>query len=423
MNRGKRNLWGIWLLAAVALVAVAGVAWAQPREVRIAVSSGQLIEFPRAARSVFIADPAIADVQVPAKNSVIVFGRKPGQTTLLAIDEQDKLLASIQVVVGYDLGAVSRLVRQDVPSAAIELSSTPTGVIMTGTVPDAATADKVSSTVKRYVSDKDEVVNNLQVSGAQQVNLRVRVAEVQRTVEKALGFNWETIAAPGSFAFGLATGRNGFLGGQAGIPALVPGATLPNVNTLISPASTVNGQGVTPFSGFANLATNRANVNALIDALAEEGLVTVLAEPNLTATSGQRASFLAGGEFPIPIAQSGTAGALPTITVDYKQFGVSLAFVPTVMSSDRISLNVRPVVSALPSTGAVVIAGFAIPALNVRRAETTIELGSGESFAIAGLIQNNPSTDINKYPGNSATFRCSAPCSGHRPFSAVNPNS
>jgi pilus assembly protein CpaC len=399
MNQGQRRLWGAWLLAVMALVAVAGAAWAQPREIRIAVSSGQLIQFPRAARSVFIADPSIADVQVPSKNSVIVFGRKPGQTTLLAIDEQDKLLASIQVQVGYNLADVSRLVRQDVPSAAIELTSTPTGVVLAGTVPDAATADKVNSSIKRYINEKDELVDNLQVSGGQQVNLRVRVAEVQRTVTKALGFNWAAITSPGSFAFGLSTGRNAFLGGQGAVPALVPGAPLPAVNTLINPASPVNGLGVPPYATFGNYTSNRANVNVLVDALAEEGLVTILAEPNLTATSGQRASFLAGGEFPIPIAQAGATGALPTITVEYKQFGVSLAFVPTVMSSDRISINVRPEVSELTSTGAVDISGFVIPALNVRRAETTIELGSGESFAIAGLIQNNASTDISKYPG------------------------
>jgi pilus assembly protein CpaC len=375
-------------------------AMAQQRVVRVAVSSGQLIDFPRAARSVFIADPSIADIQVPAKNSVIVFGRKPGQTTLFAIDDQDKLLASIQIIVGYDLAEAERLVRQDV-SAPIELTSTPTGVIMSGTVPDASTADKVRTAIQRYLGEKEEVVNQLRVTGPSQVNLRVRIAEIARTVTKQLGFNWEAIVNPGSFSFGLDTGNRGFLpfGGS-------PAAALANpplsVNGLLLAPTALGNASATPNQSFINLNTGRATVNNLIDALAEEGLVTILAEPNLTATSGQTASFLAGGEFPIPVAQTGaTAGSSPTITVEFKQYGVSLDFVPTVLSSDRISIRVRPEVSELTTAGGFPIPGFTtvIPALNVRRAETTVELGSGQSFAIAGLIQNNSSNDINKYPG------------------------
>jgi pilus assembly protein CpaC len=142
------------------------------------------------------------------------------------------------------------------------------------------------------------------------------------------------------------------------------------------------------------------SVNSLIDALAEEGVVSLLGQPNLSAESGQVASFLAGGEFPIPVAQTGgTGGTAPTITIEFKPFGVRLDFVPTVLSSDRISIKVRPEVSELTTNGAISINNLTIPALNVRRAETTVQLGSGESFAIAGLIRNNSDTNINKYPG------------------------
>src|SRR5207244_4178083 len=210
-------------------------------------------------------------------------------------------------------------------------------------------------------------------------------------VTKQLGFNWETLSTVGSFAFGLSTGRV-FLSPAASVAGL----------TTITRASPLTGvtSSTAPGALFGALHTRHHSVNTLIDALAEEGVVTVLAQPNLTAESGQVASFLAGGEFPIPVAQTGTGvGANAAITVQFKPFGVRLDFVPTVLSGDRISIKVRPEVSELSANGAITTGGITIPALNVRRAETTIRLGSGESFAIAGLIRNSNATDINKYPG------------------------
>ncbi|HXQ49800.1 MAG TPA: type II and III secretion system protein family protein [Stellaceae bacterium] len=377
----------------------------QQRVLHLSVSNGQLIQFPRPARSVFIADPAIADVQVPSRDSVIVFGRKPGQTTLFATGEDDKPLASIQVIVGYELGEAAAMVHKELPDAMINLKSTPNGIVMDGTVPDADTANKVRAALKRYLGDTVELLNELRVAGSQQVNLRVRVAEISRTVTKDLGFNWQSVVSPGGFSFGVLTGTNQLLPGFPGAAGALPlaGSTLKppaNASALFSPTSAALPAGSTPNGTFANFTNNRSTTNALLDALADEGLVTILAEPNLTAVSGQPASFLAGGEFPIPVAQSSSGvGTAASITVDFKQFGVSLAFVPTVLTAERISLKVRPEVSELTSVGGVDIAGFVIPALTVRRAETTVELGSGQSFAIAGLIQNNSNVDINKYPG------------------------
>jgi pilus assembly protein CpaC len=370
---------------------------AQPREIRIAVSSAQLVEFPRAARSVFIADPTIADVQVPAPTNVIVFGRKPGQTTLIAMGDDDKPVATMQVIVGYDVSDLRRLIAQDVPNADVKVTTSPNGMVLSGVVADDAMAEKVRAAAQRYVSDKDTLINRVKVAGSTQVNLRLRVAEVSRTVTKQLGVNWQAVVSPGAFSFGLATGEAAFLGGGK---SLVPP---PGIQNLISPVPALSGAMQTNTNSlFGNLNTGRATVNSLIDALAEEGLVTILAQPNLTAISGQVASFLAGGEFPIPIVQGGetvTAGAAPAITIQFKPFGVRLDFVPTVLSSDRISIKVRPEVSELTTNGEVTISGFTIPALSVRRAETTVELGSGESFAIAGLIQNLTSNDIAKFPG------------------------
>ncbi len=389
-------------LLVVAVVLAGKEARAQPHELRVAVSSAQVVEFPNPARSVFIADPAIADIQVSAPTSVIVFGRKPGQTTLIAIGADDKPLAKIQIIVGYNYGDLQRLIGQDVPNANVKITATPAGINLSGVVPNDETAEKVRAAAQRYVSDKDTVINHLQVAGPAQVNLRLRVAEVSRTVTKQLGFNWEAIVSQGSFAFGLVTGRSAFTGGGQNlsnlgniVPAGIPGA----IDNLITRAGPLGGATAGANSSFVNLNTKRATVNNLIDALAEEGVVTILAQPNLTATSGQVASFLAGGEFPIPVAQNNSGGNGTTITIEFKPFGVRLDFVPTVLSSDRISIKVRPEVSELTTNGAVTFNNLTIPALNMRRAETTVQLGSGESFAIAGLIRNNNATDINKYPG------------------------
>jgi pilus assembly protein CpaC len=366
---------------------------AAPQQIHVRISSGELIEFPRPAANVFIADPTIADIQVPSGNSAIVFGKKPGSTTLFALDADGKQVAKTQIVVSYEVGELQNIVRQEVPNGTVNIASTPRGIVLSGVVPDAVAAERARAAAARYVGDKEALVNQLQISGPQQVNLRVRVAEVSRLVTKQLGFNWQAVVSPGAFSFGLATGRNGF---RAGGATLHP--TDFDIDSAITRATPLTPGAANPGSFFANLQTRRATVNAMIDALAEEGLITILAEPNLTAISGQTASFLAGGEFPIPVAQNGTGNAT-TITIEFKQFGVSLDFVPTVLSTDRISMRVRPEVSQLSTQGAITLNNITIPALSVRRAETTVELGSGDSFAIAGLIQNTTNSDLSKYPG------------------------
>src|SRR3954453_15252124 len=384
-------LWVLLLLiAAVALFAAE--ARAQQRELRVPVSSAKLVDFRAPARSVFIADPAIADIQVASPDSVIVFGRKPGQTTLIAMGANDKPLANIQVVVSHSYADLRRMILQDVTAPDVRVTPTPSGVVLSGTVANNDTAEKVAAAATRYAGEKDVVVNNLEVAGPAQVNLRVRVAEVQRSITKQLGFNWEAIVNPGSFAFGLATGRTLAVNAASRLTPAVAGILLGDR------AGTLSQQTSIPNLALGGVHTSRININNVIDALAEEGLVTILAQPNLTAISGQTASFLAGGEFPIPVAQNNNGGN-NTITIEFKPFGVRLDFVPTVLSTDRIAIKVRPEVSQLSTQGAIRVGDLEIPALSVRRAETTIRLGSGESFAIAGLIQDNVNTDISKFPG------------------------
>jgi pilus assembly protein CpaC len=363
---------------------------AQTREIRIAVSTGQLVQLPRPAKNVFIADPNIADLQVPSPQDVFVYGKKTGTTSFYALDDAGHAIMSASVVVTYNVGDLRRLLQQEAPNAAINVESTPGGIVISGVVPNADSADRVRVAASRYIGDKETLVNNLKVSGAQQVNLRVRVAEVDRQVTKELGFNWQSLVSAGSFTFGLASGRT-FL-----VPNTTASTAADAFGTLITRAAPPNNVAAVPGALFGNLTTKNASVSSLIDALADQGLVTILAEPNLTTVSGQPASFLAGGEFPIPVSQGGaTAGA---ITIEFKQFGVSLDFVPTVLSNDHISIKVRPEVSQLSLQGAITTGGITVPSLTVRRAQTTVELGSGESFAIAGLIQNNSVQDLNKFP-------------------------
>ena len=351
---------------------------------QIEVSKGNLIRLERPAGTAFIADPTIADIQVKSSRLIYVFGKKPGETTLYAVDENEQMLANFRIVVTHNLSRLRNSLRGALPDGGVSVDSIEGTVVMSGSVNSPVEAEDARRLAASYLPADQEVLNRVRVEGSNQINLRVRIAEVSRQVVKQLGFNWDAVISNSNFLFGIAQG--GPVTSAAGNfltrnPAAISSGAQGNVNNLLGSYSSQN-----------------FNTNALIDALEAEGLVTVLAEPNLTALTGEAASFLAGGEFPIPVAQS-TSTSGTTITVQFKQFGVSLAFVPTVMNDRRISLRVRPEVSQLSSEGAVSFSNIQIPALTTRRAETTVELGSGQSFAIAGLLQNNTTHDISRFPG------------------------
>lgn len=338
------------------------------QSIHIDVSGGELIRLPENAGTEFIADPSIADIQTPKPSSVFVFGKKPGRTTLFVLDPEGLPIVAYTVDVRFPQADLDAQIKAEAGDGAVKLSYTQNGALLQGTVPDAQTADRLQQTAARTLGPNVPIANQLQVAGSPQVNLRVRVAEVSRSVSRQLGFNWSTVFSTGSFAFGLQTGR---LAGATGANLVANGV-----------------KGI-----FGTVASKHVNGSAVLDAMASEGLVTLLAEPNLTAISGSTATFLAGGEFPIPIPQS-----LGTISVEYKQYGVSVSFAPTVLSSGHISMKVRPEVSQIDLSTNVQLNNTQIPALTTRRAETTLELASGQSFAIAGLIQNNNNNNIDKLP-------------------------
>jgi pilus assembly protein CpaC len=389
-----------------AMVPALGQSLVRPsgQAISIDVSKGVLISLDSNADTVFVADPTIADVQVKSPKLIYLFGKAPGETSLYAVDANQKVLLSRPVSVTRDVAQLQSALARLQPGSGVHVSAVDKSLVLTGNVASAVAADEIKTLAGSFAGDEKDVVNRVTVDRPYQVNLRVRIAEVSRTVTKELGINWETMLRSGGFAFGLATG-NPVLGVSSSATSTVisnpylPGAAL--TGTASSLAGTAYftrnaGLGGTPTDSITlGGATSHLNVNSVIDALDQNGLVNILAEPNLTAMSGETASFLAGGEFPIVIP----AGSLGQTTVEFKQYGVSLAFTPVVLGDGRISMRVRPEVSQLSTTGAVQISGINIPALITRRAETSVELGSGESFAIGGLLQNNLSDTINKLPG------------------------
>lgn len=347
----------------------------------IEVGKGVLMRLQEAAESVFVADPDVADLQVKSPNLVYVFGKSGGETTLFAVGKHDKVILDTTVRVGWDIHRIENAIHELLPRSAVSVNSVGDALVVDGTVFSAAEGDDVRRIAGHYVSDPTrQLINRVKVDAPNQVNLRVRVAEISRDLIKQLGFNWDAAFKNSNFLLGLAAGPN--------IPAV--GGVF-NTRTLTTDLKT------TVDNLYGSATVGNFDVNALIDALDAEGLITVLAEPNLTAVSGEAASFLAGGEFPVPVSSSFSNGQ-QTVSVSFKRFGVSLSFVATIAGGNRINLHVIPEVSELSTTGAVNISNIQIPALATRRADTTVDLASGQSFAIAGLLQNNMNQTIQKFP-------------------------
>ncbi|MCJ9428587.1 type II and III secretion system protein family protein [Kordiimonas marina] len=343
----------------------------------IEVSKGTLIRLDRPATEVFVANPDVADVQVKSPRVIYIFGKRPGETSFYALDKNDKTIFSSGVAVSRNLSALRTAFKQMLPNLPIEVSALGQMTVLRGNVsaPDqAALAEKLAHSVL----GTDKVLNNLKVLQPTQVNLRVRIAEISRSVLKQLGVNWENFYNGSNFGIGLFQGRNVF-------DMIKDPVTEMPIKQFVQPGNVSSLVGsITP---------GGLDLNYAIDALDTEGFLKVLAEPNLTALSGKSANFLAGGEFPIPVPSRDGIG------IQYREFGVKLDFTPTVLNSGRISMRVRPEVSDLSTAGSIQIQGISVPSISTRRAETTIELGSGQSFAIAGLIQNNVTHDTTKLPG------------------------
>jgi pilus assembly protein CpaC len=372
MNALKTALAAIALLALGLLPPTAGSALAQAttigpgtQNLTIEVNEGQLIRLNQPASSVFIANAQIADVNVKSPRMIYLFGKRPGETTLYALDAKDNVITNARVVVSHNLSRLNGALNTLLPAGGVTASSVDGGIILTGAVATATHAEDVRRLSARFIGKGEDIINRVVVTQPNQVNLRVRIAEVTKNVINDFGFSWDAIFDTSDVFYRITTG------------------------TLFPPI--IHEDGALTADG--SIHQGDVDLNNLIDALAADGLVTILAEPNLTALSGETASFLAGGEFPVPISVDSD------VTLEFKEFGVSLAFTPTVLSNNRISMRVRPEVSELSNVGAIIFNGFEIPGLTTRRAETTVELASGQSFAIAGLRLDSRRHDNDDIPG------------------------
>ena len=363
--------------------ATAGPVAARPSEtLNLSQGTGTLVRLSSPMTDVFVANDQIADVQVRSSTQLYVFGKRSGETTIYATTAGGKVAYAANVRVGSNTGSLDEMMRLAMPDAAIQATPMNNLVLLTGTVANPNDVEEAQRLVQAYVGTGTQVVSRLRSATPLQVMLKVKIAEVNRSLVKQIGVNLLTRGSGNTF-FG---GQNN--PGTFGKPPTVLNGleTAPATPTIFNVAAT----GTT--LGFAGKLLG-LDLLSSIDLAETDGLVTTLAEPTLTALSGETASFLAGGEFPVPISQS-----LGSITIEYKQYGVGLAFTPFVLADGRISMRVRPEVSELSNEGTIRLNGFNVPALTTRRAETTVELGSGQSFMIAGLLRNANTNDVTKAP-------------------------
>jgi pilus assembly protein CpaC len=386
------------LAMGLAAVAAPTAATAQPKaytsgtyrptaQVALSIGDGQMINLPRRVSNVWVSNPQVADVVVNSPTQLNLFGKAFGETTVIATSADGSVVYGVQVHVSQNLPTINEVLRAAMPDADIRVMNVGQTAILTGTVAspeDAATAAQIANSQLNPGVDMSAanapckicVINRLKIATPLQVMLKVRIAEVNRSALKQIGVNLlGRDPKPGGAFFGIGQGNPGDLGG--GTAGGGRTFNFPSAGTGLGLAGKVLG----------------LDLLGTLDLLQNDGVVSTLAEPNLTALSGETASFLAGGEFPIPVSQGNNA-----VSVEYKQYGVSLAFTPIVLGDGRISLRVRPEVSQLSDAGSVTLNGYVVPALTTRRAETTVELGSGQSFMLAGLLQNTSNNSIKKAP-------------------------
>ena len=347
---------------------------------------GRLITLPRAMTDLFIADDGVADVQVRSPTQLYIWGKKSGETTISATGRGGAVVYAATVRVGQNLDSIGQMLGLAMPDAKIVATPMNGLILLTGAVAGPDDAAEAERLVQAFVGDGYKVLSRLKTATPLQVNLQVRIAEVSRSFVKNIGVNLATADSTGGFKFGLTRGR-----AAGGSSQYIPNSPL-GVGFDSGPGTLVTKGNGSTFAGAGRVLG--LDLLGSLDLGETIGQVSTLASPNLTALSGETATFLAGGEFPIPISQG-----LGAVSIDYKSYGISLSYTPTVLSNGRISLRVRPEVSQLSSQGAVQIGGTTIPAVSTRRAETTLELGSGQSMVIGGLLSNDNNNTIEKTPG------------------------
>jgi pilus assembly protein CpaC len=335
---------------------------ARAGELLVPLNKSQVIEVDRSFDEVSVGNPEVADVVPLTRRSLYVFGKQLGTTSVTITDAQGDVIAVVDLVVSYDLEGLRAKIFELLPGETVEVRPANDGLILSGRISTATSLQRALAIADRYAPGK--ITNLMEVTGNQQVMLAVRFAEVSREVIKQLGAQTNFLFADGDVAISTDFGD------------------LPPVDPLSFGSA-----------AFA-LQTGDVALDVIFDALEQRGVVTTLAEPNLIALSGDTANFLAGGEFPIPVEQDDDGG----ITVEFKPFGVSLSFTPTVLGADLVNLELFTEVSDIDPATAVRINDLLIPGLKTRRARTTVELRNGQGFAIAGLLRDDFEDTVRQYP-------------------------
>ena len=377
------------------------------RSLSLGKGKSALVELPIDARDISVTDPKVADVVLRTPRRISVLGLSTGQTDAVFFDGMGHAILRLDVRVDQDGSAAAQTIARVLPGAHVVVQAVNNSLILTGQVASAEDAAKAQEIAAQFV-DKDHVLNMLSIAGKDQVMLKVRVVEVDRTAIKQLGFSMSSTLGQvganqltGAFAPTWAVNGSqlgGIIGGLSRNTTSQPLAAAPQN---CASTTTVDSSNPANCVGTGLAGSNGLNqASSMLHAFEQAGLVRTLAEPNLTAVSGESAKFLVGGEFPVPVGQDNQG----RVTVDFKQFGVGLGFTPVVLSGGRISLKLSTEVSELTNIGSFSISNgtgstLAIPGLNVRRAETTVELPSGGSLMIAGLLQNETKQDIDALPG------------------------
>jgi pilus assembly protein CpaC len=368
--------------------AAVGVSPGALSEVVVGAGKARVIELPERYASLMIADPKTADVLPLSTHSIYVVGKYPGTTALSIYGPGKRLLASVNVLVSGDLEGLKHRLNDVLPEERNVQVRPAAGdsIVLSGTASSPTALNQILQLAETYAPKK--VVNMMTVEGVQQVMLTVRFVEMKRSTAKDLKINTSITGHTNTFQACTLT--------VCSSTPIVSPTFAANTGSNIS--SGLDSNSFAKILGMFRVGSG--DVTIMIDALETKGLVKTLAEPTLVAMSGDTANFLAGGEFPIPIAQSGAsaAGGTPAITVEFKQFGIGLAFTPTILKDGLINMVVNPEVSAIDPSTSVTVSGITVPGLSVRRAHTTIELRDGESFTIAGLLAEDYSSNINQLP-------------------------
>lgn len=347
-------------------------------QLEVPLNKSQVVTADAAISRAMVGNAEVADVFPISDRSVYVLGKKIGTTSLTLYDRGNRVISVLDVAVGPDVISLRKQLAELVPGEEIEARISNSSIVLSGLVSDPGKADKAVRLAGAYAGE--DVINLMSLGSSQQIMLEVKFSEVSRQAGKQLGIRSFGISDGGSFEWAIGDGSR-----------LVRGEDGTGVLELAEVTDTF-GVFRKTFGAFGT------NIEAILDALERKGLVHTLAEPTLVALSGEKASFLAGGEFPIPVQQGNNAGGNNGITVEFKPFGVGLGFTPTVLGDSVINLVVEPEVSSIDPSASVTINGLTVPGLQTRRASTTLELRDGESFAIAGLLQRDITTAVRQLP-------------------------